>query len=81
VESRVLIVERSILARLRHEISFILAALNLPTIELIGELNQRPFQERPGNRQSRFVGEERAHLRALPVKTCEFAPSTLTDLS
>ncbi len=73
VEGGVLIVERWIMARLRHETFFSLAELNLAMAELIGELNGRAFKKLPGCRHSRFVEEEQMHLKALPAKPYEFA--------
>lgn len=64
VEGGVLIVERWILARLRHVVFFSLAELNAAIAELTDELNARAFKKLPGNRLSRFIAEERAHLRA-----------------
>ena len=73
VEGGVLIVERWIMARLRHETFFSLTELNLAIAELIGELNGRAFKKLPGCRHSRFIEEEQMHLKALPVKPYEFA--------
>jgi transposase len=73
VEGGVLIVERWILARLRHQRFFSLAELNQAIAQLISELNQRPFKKLPGNRHSRFMAEEKAHLQPLPVQPYEFA--------
>ena len=73
VEGGVLIVERWILAKLRHETFFSLAELNLAIAELIGDLNLRPFKKLPGNRHSRFIEEEKAHLQPLPAQPYEFA--------
>jgi transposase len=73
VEGGVLIVERWILARLRHAVFFSLAELNATIAELIDELNARAFKKLPGNRLSRFINEERAHLQPLPAKPYEFA--------
>ncbi|MDP3244093.1 MAG: IS21 family transposase [bacterium] len=73
VEGGVLIIERWILARLRHAVFFSLAELNAAIAELIDELNARAFKKLPGNRYSRFINEERAHLQPLPAKPYEFA--------
>lgn len=72
VEAGVLIVERWILARLRHQTFFSLAELNQAITQLTGELNERAFKKLPGNRQSRFL-EEKALLRPLPAQPYEFA--------
>jgi transposase len=73
VEAGVLIVERWILARLRHHTFFSLAELNQAIAELTRELNERPFKKLPGNRRSRFTEEEKLHLQPLPAKPYEFA--------
>ena len=73
VEGGVLIVERWILAKLRHETFFWLGDLNASIAYLLGELNGRPFKKLPGNRQSRFIEDEKAHLKPLPLKPYEFA--------
>lgn len=76
VEGGVLIVERWILAKLRHETFFWLGDLNASIAYLLGELNGRPFKKLPGNRQSRFIEDEKAHLKPLPLKPYEFATWT-----
>lgn len=73
VEGGVLIVERWILARLRHQTFFSLAELNRAIAELLHELNARPFKKLPGNRHARFIAEERAHLQPLPATPYEYA--------
>jgi len=54
VENGVLVVERWIVAALRHRKFFSLAELNQATRELLTKLNHRPFRERPGCRVSLF---------------------------
>ena len=54
VESAVLVVERWILARLRHATFFSLDELNQAIAKLLTELNQRPFKKLPGSRQQWF---------------------------
>ena len=73
VEGGVLIVERSILARLRNLTFFSLAELNQAIAALLAELNARAFQQREGNRQSLFEAEERPVLKPLPDRAYEFA--------
>ena len=73
VEAGVLIVERWILARLRHQSFFSLAELNRAISELTAELNARAFKKLPGNRHVRFVNEEKHHLKPLPARPYEFA--------
>ncbi|MDH3644657.1 MAG: IS21 family transposase [Gammaproteobacteria bacterium] len=73
VEAGVLLVERWILARLRHHTFFSLAELNRTIAELLVVLNQRPFQKLPGSRLSAFEELEREALRPLPPTSYEFA--------
>lgn len=65
-EVAVLIVERWILARLRHRTFFSLAELNQCIRALLEELNQKPFKQLPGNRQSAFETLDKPALRRLP---------------
>lgn len=67
VESGVLIVERWIIAALRHRKFFSLGELNQAIRELLGKLNQRPFRKRDGTRASVFEAVDRPALRPLPV--------------
>lgn len=67
VEVGVQVVERWILARLRHQTFFGLAALNRAIAALLADLNQRPFKKLPGNRASAFAELDRPVLRPLPV--------------
>ncbi|MNF05823.1 hypothetical protein D3C80_2056430 [compost metagenome] len=48
------IVERWILARLRHQTFFSLAELNQCIRALLTEPNERPFKQLPGNRREAF---------------------------
>lgn len=73
VEGGVLIVERSILARLRNLTFFSLADLNQAMAALLAELNAKPFQQREGNRLALFESEERPVLKPLPDRSYEFA--------
>lgn len=72
VETGVQIVERQILAPLRHQIFFSLAALNRALDESLEELNRRPFQKLDGHRASWFA-EEKPTLRPLPAQRYEHA--------
>lgn len=72
VETGVQIAERQILAPLRHQRFFSLAALNRALAESLTALNQRPFQKLDGNRASWFA-EEKATLRPLPAQRYEHA--------
>src|SRR5437870_7071849 len=68
VEVGVQVVERWILAALRHQKFFRLADLNNAIRELLERLNQRPFRKREGSRASVFAAVERNALRALPAE-------------
>lgn len=73
VEIGVQVVERWILARLRHACFFTLAALNQAIAELLGELNARPFKTLPGNRHDWFERLDRPALAPLPEQSYEVA--------
>jgi len=73
VEVGVQVVERWILARLRHSTFFSLAALNQAIAELVTELNQKPFQKRDGSRTSVFAATDQPALCPLPADRYEFA--------
>ena len=73
VENAVLIVERWILARLRHATFVGLAELNLAIAALLKELNHRPFKKLPGTRASQFEAIDKPALNALPNSPYEFA--------
>ena len=66
-EVGVQIVERWILARLRHQTFFSLAELNQCIRALLNELNERPFKQLPGNRREAFEQLDRPALGPLPV--------------
>lgn len=72
VENAVLVVERWILMRLRHEVFSTLADLNLAIGHLLKELNQRPFRQLPGSRQSLFEQLDQPALKALPAYPYEY---------
>lgn len=67
VETTVQIVEREILAPLRHQVFHSLAALNQALALGCERVNDRPFQKLSGSRRSVFEATERAALRALWV--------------
>jgi len=73
VEGGVLLVERWVLARLRHQRFFSLCDLNRNIAELMTVLNTRPFKKLPGCRQSAFAELDRPALRPLPATRYEFA--------
>ena len=73
VEAGVQLVQRWILARLRHRRFFSLGELNQVIRELLGPLNQRPFRKRPGSRRSLFESLEQPALRPLPAERFTYA--------
>ena len=73
VEGGVLLVERWILARLRHHTVFTLAELNQAIHRLVMDMNLRPFQKLPGCRQEAFERLDKPALKPLPVAPYELA--------
>jgi transposase len=73
VEAGVLLVERWILARLRHERFFALTALNQRIAALLEQLNRRPFKKLPGSRRALFEELDRPALKALPLERYQYA--------
>ncbi len=73
VEVAVQVVERWIMARLRHQTFFTLAALNQAIGVLLDELNRRPFKKLPGTRLSQFEQLDKPALRALPPQPYQYA--------
>ncbi|MFA5496495.1 MAG: IS21 family transposase [Porticoccaceae bacterium] len=73
VESAVQVVERWILARLRHTRPADLGAANRAIKPLLGQLNERAFQKLPGSRASVFASIDAPALRALPANRYEYA--------
>jgi transposase len=73
VETAVQIVERELLAPLRHHRFTSLAALNAALRERLDALNDRPFQKLPGTRRSRFLDTDQPALRPLPATRYEYA--------
>ena len=73
VEAGVLLVERWILARMRHHAFYSLAELNREIRQLLQVLNTKPFKKLPGSRQSRFDEMEKPTLRPLPATPYELA--------
>jgi transposase len=72
-EVAVQVVERWILARLRHRTFFSLAALNNAIAELLPALNERPFQGRTHSRKDLFETLDRPALKSLPKDDYEYA--------
>jgi transposase len=73
VEGGVLIVERWILACLRHRQFFSLAELNAAIAQLLAKLNTRRFKKLDGCRHSRFIELDRPALQPLPNRPYEYA--------
>lgn len=73
VETGVLLVERWILARLRHPTFFSLPDLNSASATLLTDLNPRPFKKRPGSRHSQFLDADQPALTPLPSQPYEYA--------
>jgi transposase len=73
VEYGVQLVERWILARLRHRRFFSLAELNQAIHSLLEDLNHRPFKKLPGSRRSQFEALDRPALKPLPATSYEYA--------
>jgi len=73
VESAVQVVERRVLAPLLGRTFFSLSELNEAIWALLRELNERPFQKRPGSRRALFEELDRPALRPLPATRYVYA--------
>ncbi|MBM3126789.1 MAG: IS21 family transposase [Chloroflexi bacterium] len=73
VEVGVQVVERWILARLRHQTFFSLTSLNQAIRQLLNELNCRPMGHLQKSRQELFDAVDRPALHLLPATPYEFA--------
>ena len=73
VETAVQIVERELLAPMRHHMFTALAELNHAIRERLERLNTRPFQKLPGTRRTLFDAIDRPALRPLPPARYEYA--------
>jgi transposase len=73
VENSVRLVERWILARLRHHTFFSLTDLNQRIGELLTHLNQKPFRKLPGSRRSQYESLDLPALLPLPATPYQFA--------
>ena len=71
-EHGVLLVQRWILARLRHHRFFVLDEVNRHIAALLEDLNQRPFKRRPGCRRSAFEALDQPTLQPLPPHPYEY---------
>jgi transposase len=72
-EVAVQMVERWILAVVRHRSFFSLAELNREIARLLERLNTRPFKKLPGSRRALFEQLDRPALRPLPAQPYVFA--------
>jgi transposase len=72
-EVGVQVVERWILAALRHHTFFSLAELNRAIQTLLKRLNQRPFKKLPGCRAERFAILDQVALKPLPATPYTYA--------
>jgi len=72
-ESAVQIVERWIMARLRHQQFSSVAQVNDAMAPLIKRLNEKPFQKLPGSRASTFAELDLPALLSLPLQRYELA--------
>ena len=73
VESGVQIVERWILARLRHRRFFSVAELDAAIADLLPKLNERAFKKLPGCRRDAFTALDAPYLKPLPASPFVFA--------
>lgn len=73
VESAVQIVERWIMARLRHHTFASIAEVNVAIAPLLRQLNDKPFQKLPGSRASHFTDLDFPALLPLPAQRYELA--------
>jgi transposase len=73
VESAVQVVERWILARLRHQTFFSVAEVDAAIAPLLTRLNDKLFQKLPGSRASAFAELDLPALLPLPVARYELA--------
>ncbi len=72
VEAGVQLVQRWILACLRHRRFFSLSELNAAIRELLERLNEREFRKLPGSRRSQFEALDRPALKPLPAMPFEY---------
>lgn len=71
-EVGVQIIERWILAKLRHQTFFSLAELNHCINALLLEVNNKPFKQLSGTRQSWFASIDRPALAPMPQQAYQF---------
>lgn len=81
VEVAVLVVERWILARLRHRRFFSLAELNEAMALLVTDLNARPMRRLGVSRRDLFLELDHPALKPLPTQAYEYAEWRLRRVS
>jgi transposase len=81
VEVAVLVVERWILARLRHRRFFSLAELNEAMALLVTDLNARPMRRLGVSRRDLFLELDHPTLKPLPAQAYEYAEWRLRRVS
>ena len=72
-ESAVQVVERWIMARLRHQQFASVHEVNVAIAPLLARLNEKPFQKLPGSRASTFAELDAPALLPLPLQRYEMA--------
>lgn len=80
-EVGVQIVQRWILAAIRHRQFFSLEALNLEIKDLLEKLNQKPFKKLTGSRVERYEAYEYPNLKPLPQNPYTYAEWCKTRVS
>ena len=80
-ENGVLIVERWIMAVLRHETFYSLTQLNQRIEELLLRLNTKPFQKLEGDRTQLFNQLDKPALKPLPVQSYQYTYIKLVKVS
>lgn len=73
VEGAVLLVQRWILARLRHFTFFSIEELNVQIRRLLTDFNKRQFKKRTGSRRSLFEQIDAPALKALPTEPYQYS--------
>ena len=76
VESGVLLIERWIIAALRHHRFFSVIDANKAVRELLERVNQKPFRKRPGSRASLFIELDKPALHELPAERFDMSQWT-----
>jgi transposase len=72
VECGVQLVQRWILAKLRHHTFVGLGELNTEIRKLLDALNDKPFQKLPGSRREAFESLDKPAMQALPQQRYEY---------